>query len=50
MNAFADAPHIQEGADGTRTETAFTEVDGVRWKVCYPMAKKFALQNSRVML
>lgn len=30
---LSDASNVQEGADGTRTETAFTEVDGVRYKV-----------------
>lgn len=39
-----NAPHIQEGADGTRTETAFTEVDGVRWKV----VTQFKVINKRV--
>uniref|UniRef100_A0A1I7V105 Eukaryotic translation initiation factor 3 subunit G n=1 Tax=Caenorhabditis tropicalis TaxID=1561998 RepID=A0A1I7V105_9PELO len=39
-----NAPHVQEGADGTRTETAFTEVDGVRYKV----VTQFKVINKRV--
>uniref|UniRef100_A0A8R1DW24 EIF3g domain-containing protein n=1 Tax=Caenorhabditis japonica TaxID=281687 RepID=A0A8R1DW24_CAEJA len=39
-----NASHVQEGADGTRTETAFTEVDGVRFKV----VTQFKVINKRV--